>query len=84
MIAFEVVLLIWGVRDEVLEKLPIKGHWLYGEYDFIAVLSFEDSRELEEFKRELHHLIGSEKFKMYPVKYSARKKTPQPQSQINS
>ncbi|EHR79347.1 hypothetical protein OCC_07606 [Thermococcus litoralis DSM 5473] len=74
----EAVLLIWGVRDEVLEKLPIKGHWLYGEYDFIAFLRFEDNKELEEFKRELHHLIGSEKFKIYPVKYSARKEPFQP------
>ncbi|MDK2854765.1 MAG: hypothetical protein PWQ92_1659 [Thermococcaceae archaeon] len=73
MIVLEAVLLMWGVREEVLEKLPIKGHWLYGEYDFIAVLRFEEGKELEEFKRELHHLIGSEKFKIYPVKYSARK-----------
>ncbi|WP_175059311.1 hypothetical protein [Thermococcus sp. 2319x1] len=72
MVALEVVLLIWGVRDEVLRELPIEGYWLYGEYDFIAVLSFEDGKSLEEFKRELHHLIGSEKFKVYPVKYSAR------------
>jgi len=70
-ITLEVVLLIWGVRDEVLRKLPIKGYWLYGEYDFIAVLSFENNEKLEEFKRELYHLIGSEKFKIYPVKYSA-------------
>jgi DNA-binding Lrp family transcriptional regulator len=45
----EAILLVWGVRDEVLEKLPVEGYWLYGEYDFIARVDFRDEFEMEEF-----------------------------------
>ncbi|USS40209.1 hypothetical protein NF865_07700 [Thermococcus aggregans] len=71
-IPLEAVLLVWGVRDDVLRELPIKGYWLYGEYDFIAVLTFENREKLEEFKQKLNCIIGDGKFKVCPVRYSAR------------
>lgn len=67
------ILLIWGVRDEVLEKLPIKGYWIYGEYDFIAKIDFTDEKELKEFSLMLTKLIGGGKFKIFPVKFSYSK-----------
>ncbi|MCD6559954.1 hypothetical protein [Palaeococcus sp. (in: euryarchaeotes)] len=71
----EAILLIWGVRDEVLEKLPVEGYWLYGEYDFIAKVDFKDETRLEEFKIELHRLVGNN-FTIYPVKFSFSKESP--------
>jgi len=71
-IDLKAVLVIWGVKDDILEKLPIEGHWIYGEYDFISILDFDNSGELEEFKEKLRHLIGDEKFKVYLVKYGGK------------
>jgi len=73
-IDLKAVLVIWGVKDDILKKLPIEGHWVYGEYDFISILDFDNSGELEEFKEKLRHLIGDEKFKVYSVKYGAKNK----------
>jgi len=56
-IDLKAVLVIWGVKDDILKKLPIEGHWLYGEYDFISILDFDNSGELEEFKEELYNEI---------------------------
>lgn len=69
----EAILLVWGVRDEVLEKLPIKGYWLYGEYDFIAKLEFRDEFEMEEFMRDLKSVIHGGTFKLMPAMISAVK-----------
>lgn len=73
MIRLEAILLIWGVRDEVLERLPVKGYWIYGEYDFIAKIDFDDEKELKEFSLMLTRLIGGGKFKIFPVKFSYSK-----------
>lgn len=70
----EAVLLVWGVRDEVLEKIPVKGHWLYGEYDFIAKVDFASEDELEEFEKTLRRLINGNTFKLMPIKLSAVKR----------
>jgi len=67
----EAILLVWGVRDEVLEKLPVSGHWLYGEYDFIAKVHFEDERDMERFEKDLRRLIKGNTFKLMPIKFSA-------------
>jgi DNA-binding Lrp family transcriptional regulator len=69
----EAILLVWGVRDEVLEKLPVSGQWLYGEYDFIAKVDFAGEREMEEFEKALRRLINGNTFKLMPVKLSAVK-----------
>lgn len=69
----EAILLVWGVRDEVLEKLPVEGYWLYGEYDFIAKVEFMSEKEAEEFERKLRRLIHGGTFKLIPVKLSAVK-----------
>jgi len=70
----EAVLLVWGVRDEVLEELPVSGQWLYGEYDFIAKVDFASEKEMEEFERTLRHLINGNTFKLMPVRLSAVKR----------
>lgn len=70
----EAILLVWGVRDEVLEKLPVSGQWLHGEYDFIAKVDFASEKELEEFERALRHLIRRNTFKLMPVRLSAVKR----------
>ncbi|WP_457742097.1 hypothetical protein [Thermococcus sp.] len=70
----EAILLVWGVRDEVLEKLPVEGFWLYGEYDFIARVDFANEREMEEFEKTLRKLINGNTFKLMPVKLSAVKR----------
>jgi len=70
--ALEVILLVWGVRDEVLEELPVEGYWLYGEYDFIAKVDFRDEAELAEFTKSLHKKVGN-KFTLYPVVLSHSK-----------
>ncbi len=70
----EAILLVWGVRDEVLRKLPVEGYWLYGEYDFIAKVEFSTDEEMEEFERKLQHLIKGNTFKLTPVRLSAVKK----------
>ena len=70
----EAILLVWGVRDEVLKKLPVEGYWLYGEYDFIAKVEFRDEFEMEQFAGELRHLIHGGSFKLMPVTLSAVKK----------
>ncbi|WP_144244863.1 hypothetical protein [Thermococcus eurythermalis] len=72
--SIEAILLVWGVRDEVLEKLPVSGQWLYGEYDFIAKVDFTSEKELEEFERALRHLIRRNTFKLMPIKLSAIKR----------
>lgn len=69
----EAILLVWGVRDEVLEKLPVEGYWLYGEYDFIAKVEFRDEFEMEEFMRDLTRIIHGGTFKLIPVMISATK-----------
>ncbi|MBO8175669.1 MAG: hypothetical protein H0Z18_10455 [Thermococcus sp.] len=71
MVALEAILLVWGVRDEVLKKLPVEGYWLYGEYDFIAKVEFADENELKEFSLRLARLVGRGKFKLYPIKLSS-------------
>ena len=68
------MLLVWGVRDEVLEELPVSGQWLYGEYDFIAKVDFASEGEMEEFEKMLRHLIKGNTFKLMPVKLSAVKR----------
>ncbi|ASJ07577.1 hypothetical protein A3L08_09720 [Thermococcus pacificus] len=69
----EAILLVWGVRDEVLEKLPLEGHWLYGEYDFIAKIELRDEFEMEQFAEELRHLIHGGTFKLMPIALSTIK-----------
>ncbi|ASJ09688.1 hypothetical protein A3L11_10760 [Thermococcus siculi] len=69
----EAILLVWGVRDEVLEKLPVEGYWLYGEYDFIAKVDFRDEFEMEEFSKLLRKVINGGTFKLMPVTLSAVK-----------
>ncbi len=73
MMGIEAILLVWGVRDEVLEKLPVEGYWLYGEYDFIAKMEFRDEFEMEEFMRDLKRVIHGGTFKLIPVVISAIK-----------
>ncbi|MBP1910952.1 hypothetical protein [Thermococcus stetteri] len=73
MIEIEAILLVWGVRDEVLESIPVEGQWLYGEYDFIAKVDFASEEELEEFEKLLRKLINGNTFKLMPVKLSASK-----------
>jgi len=72
-VEIEAILLVWGVRDEVLEKLPVEGYWLYGEYDFIAKVEFRDEFEMEEFMRNLKRVIHGGTFKLIPVVISAVK-----------
>ncbi len=69
----EAILLVWGVRDEVLEKLPVDGYWLYGEYDFIAKVEFRDVAGMKRFVEELRRLINGGTFKLMPVTLSAVK-----------
>jgi hypothetical protein len=69
----EEILLVWGVRDEVLREIPVKGHWLYGEYDFIAKVEFSSSEEMEQFEANLQHLIKGNTFKLIPIRLSAVK-----------
>ncbi len=69
----EAILLVWGVRDEVLERLPVSGYWLYGEYDFIAKVEFSTEEDMEKFERELRHIIRGGTFKLIPVELSAIK-----------
>ena len=84
MIKLEAILLVWGVRDEVLKKLPVEGYWLYGEYDFIAKVEFADENELKEFRLKLTKLVGRGKFKLFPVKLSSSTlKNPAENHQIN-
>ncbi|NJE53901.1 hypothetical protein [Thermococcus sp. 21S9] len=70
----EAILLVWGVRDEVLEQIPVEGFWLYGEYDFIARVDFASESEMEEFEKALRRLINGNTFKLMPVKLSAVKR----------
>jgi len=70
----EAILLVWGVRDEVLEKIPVEGSWLYGEYDFIAKVEFGSEMELEAFEKQLRKLINGNTFKLIPIKLSAVKR----------
>ncbi|WP_297535993.1 hypothetical protein [Thermococcus sp.] len=70
----EAILLVWGVRDEVLEQIPVEGFWLYGEYDFIAKVDFASEREMEEFEKALRKLINGNTFKLMPVRLSAVKR----------
>jgi DNA-binding Lrp family transcriptional regulator len=65
------MLLVWGVRDEVLKKIPVDGQWLYGEYDFIAKVEFADLAEMEEFERLIRRIINGNTYKLLPVKISA-------------
>ena len=69
-IAIEALLLVWGVRDEDLERLPVNGYWLYGEYDFIGKIYVESEEEFEALKREISAIVGHN-FKIFPIKYSA-------------
>ncbi|WP_457750532.1 hypothetical protein [Thermococcus sp.] len=69
----EAILLVWGVRDEVLRKIPVDGYWLYGEYDFIAKVEFSTKEEMEEFEREIRRIIRGGSFKLIPVELSAVK-----------
>jgi hypothetical protein len=73
-VKIEAILLVWGVRDEVLERIPIEGQWLYGEYDFIARVEFAGEAELEEFEKLLRKLINGNTFKLMPVRLSASKR----------
>jgi len=66
----EAILLVWGVGDDVLEKLPVDGYWLYGEYDFIAKLEFSNRAEMDGFEKTLRGLIRGGTFKLLPVKLS--------------
>ena len=70
-IDLEAILLVWGVKDEILKEFPVKGYWLYGEYDFIAKVEFADEDELKEFSSRLSRLMGKGKFKLFPVKLSS-------------
>ncbi|BAD84246.1 hypothetical protein TK0057 [Thermococcus kodakarensis KOD1] len=69
----EAILLVWGVRDEILRELPVEGQWLYGEYDFIARVDFSSDSEMEDFERLLRKIINGNTFKLMPVKLSASK-----------
>jgi uncharacterized protein with GYD domain len=69
----EAILLVWGVRDEVLKLLPVEGHWLYGEYEFIAKVEFDDWAEMEEFERAIRALINGNTYKLLPVTLSGKK-----------
>ncbi|WP_048151435.1 hypothetical protein [Palaeococcus ferrophilus] len=70
MVTIEALLLVWGVRDEDLERLPVDGYWLYGEYDFIGKIYAESEEEFEALKRQIARIVGHN-FKIFPVKYSA-------------
>jgi len=72
-VKLEAILLVWGVRDEILRRLPVEGYWLYGEYDFIARVEFRDESEMEAFERELRHIIHGGTFKLIPIELSAVK-----------
>ncbi len=63
----QAILLVWGVRDEVLKKIPVDGSWLYGEYDFIAKVEFEDEEEMQRFEKSLRALIKGNTYKLLPV-----------------
>ncbi|AMQ18321.1 hypothetical protein A0127_03605 [Thermococcus peptonophilus] len=69
----EAILLVWGVRDEILRELPVEGQWLYGEYDFIAKVDFSSESEMEDFEKLLRKLVNGNTFKLMPVKLSASK-----------
>ncbi|ASJ03471.1 hypothetical protein A3L09_09465 [Thermococcus profundus] len=73
MIKTEAILLVWGVRDEILKLLPVEGHWLYGEYDFIAKVEFEGWAEMEEFEKTIRALINGNTYKLLPVISSGTK-----------
>lgn len=73
MIPTEAILLVWGVRDEVLEELPVEGSWLYGEYDFIAKVEFSSEEEAEEFEKLVRRIINGGTYKLLPIKLSAVK-----------
>ncbi len=70
----EAILLVWGVRDEVLERIPVEGYWLYGEYDFIAKVEFQNESEMERFAGELKKLVHGGTFKLMPITLSAVKR----------
>jgi len=72
-IGMEAILLVWGVRDEVLRRIPVEGYWLYGEYDFIARVEFSTGEEMEEFERRIRRIIRGGTFKLIPVELSAVK-----------
>ncbi len=67
-IAIEAILLIWGTRDEVIRQLPVNGHMLYGEYDFIAKVEFTSDKELREFEKRIRRILGSSRFKIMPIR----------------
>jgi DNA-binding Lrp family transcriptional regulator len=64
---------VWGVRDEVLKKIPVEGRWLYGEYDCIAKVELGDLAEMEEFERLIRRIINGNTYKLLPVSVSAVK-----------
>jgi hypothetical protein len=55
----------------VLEKIPVEGQWLYGEYDFIAKVEFADITEMDAFERLLRRVIKGNTYKLLPVRISA-------------
>lgn len=63
----EAILLVWGVRDEVLREIPVDGNWLYGEYDFIAKVEFDSQEDMERFEKFLRSLIKGNTYKLLPV-----------------
>ncbi|AJC72007.1 hypothetical protein X802_07430 [Thermococcus guaymasensis DSM 11113] len=63
----QAILLVWGVTEEVLKKIPVKGSPLYGEYDFIAKVGFEDEEEMQRFETSLRALIKGNTYKLLPI-----------------
>ncbi len=63
----EAILLVWGVSEDVLKKIPVKGTPLYGEYDFIAKVEFKNEADMERFERFLKALIKGNTYKLLPI-----------------
>ncbi|NPA48243.1 MAG: hypothetical protein GXO14_06345 [Thermococci archaeon] len=66
--SIEAILLVWDAGSEEIERLPIRGYLLHGEYDFIARVKFSNESEMKDFERSIRRIIGSGRFKLMPVK----------------
>ncbi|MCD6523869.1 MAG: hypothetical protein J7K48_02575 [Thermococcus sp.] len=63
----QAILLVWGVPEDALKKIPVKGSPLYGEYDFIAKVEFKNEAEMERFETSLRALIKGNTYKLLPI-----------------
>lgn len=69
----EVILFVWGVRDEILREFFVEGQWFYGEYDFIVRVDFFSDFEMEDFERFFRKIINGNMFKFMLVKFLVSK-----------